>query len=65
MQPFPRNQSDCPYSYYRTSGDIEASYASTMKNLQTVIKHADANVSFPGCFAFPDALEVRGNASLY
>ena len=54
----PANQSDCPYSYYRTSGDIKASYTSTMENLQTVIKFVDKNLSFPGCFAFPDALEV-------
>ena len=54
----PANQSDCPYSYYRTSGDISASYASTMSKLQTVMPHANKNVSFPGCWAFPDALEV-------
>jgi hypothetical protein len=54
----PANQSDCPYSYYRTSGDIEASYGSVMANLQTLFPHADKNLSFPNCWGYPDALEV-------
>ena len=59
----PQNQSDCPYSYYRTSGDIEASYGSVMNNLQTLLPHADKNLSFPGCWAYPDALEVSSGVA--
>ena len=55
----------CPFNFFRTSGDIGSSFASTMNNLQTVIKHQPWNNSSqvrtgPGCWAYPDMLEVRG-----
>jgi alpha-galactosidase len=52
------NATWCPFNYYRTSGDIRANYGAVVNNLQTVIQWATTNLSTPGCWAFPDALEV-------
>jgi hypothetical protein len=53
------NATWCPWSYYRSSGDIRANYGSVMNNLQSVIPLATQNLSYSNCWAFPDALEVR------
>merc|ERR1712147_62399 len=37
----------CPWNFYRTSGDVRARFSSVMGNL-----------SYPGCWAYPDMLEV-------
>jgi len=52
------NATWCPWNYFRTSGDIEASYASMVGNLQTTIQWAKSGLSQPGCWAYPDMLEV-------
>ena len=43
---------------YRTSGDVRASYGSIVANLQTTVKFATANLSKPGCWAYPDMSEI-------
>jgi len=48
----------CPWNFYRTSGDVRASYASIMHNLGTVTPLAAQNLSYPGCWAYPDMLQV-------
>ena len=50
----------CPFNWYRTSGDINAGSSSWLYNLQTTIKFQsyDAPLSQPGCWAYPDMLEV-------
>jgi len=50
----------CPFNFFRTSGDISASWSSWFNNLQTTIKFLDYNnpLSRPGCWAYPDMLEV-------
>lgn len=48
----------CPYNLYRTSVDIMPSYGSVMHNLGTVEKFRSANESYPGCWAYPDMLQV-------
>merc|ERR1719469_1547918 len=50
----------CPFNWYRTSGDINSSPQSWLSNLQTAIKFLDykAPLSQPGCWAYPDMLEV-------
>jgi len=50
----------CPYHFYRTSGDISPSWSSFYSNLQSTKKFqdADAPLSRPGCWAYPDMLEV-------
>lgn len=59
----------CPYNIFRTSGDIVNLWDRVMSNLMTVEpflspdkKHNDTNVtrpvSGPGCWAYPDMLEV-------
>jgi len=48
----------CPWNFYRTSGDVRASYASVMHNLGTVFPLHKANLSYPGCWAYPDMLQV-------
>lgn len=52
----PTNMSYCPYNFYRSSGDIRASWSSVMRNLHTVPKYE--NFSRPGCWAYPDMLQV-------
>ena len=48
----------CPWNFYRTSGDVRASYDSVVGNLETAIGYADRGLSTPGCWAYPDMLEV-------
>lgn len=52
------NATWCPWNLYRTSGDVRASYSSIVGNLQTTVKWAQTNLSKPGCWAYPDMLEV-------
>lgn len=56
--PFKPNATWCPWHFYRTSGDVRASYSSVVGNLQTTVKYATQNLSRPGCWAYPDMLEV-------
>mmetsp|Transcript_48854 Transcript_48854/g.129481 ORF Transcript_48854/g.129481 Transcript_48854/m.129481 type:complete len:434 (-) Transcript_48854:71-1372(-) len=48
----------CPFNFFRTSGDVRASYGSVVGNLQTTIQWAQQGLSRPGCWAYPDMLEV-------
>jgi len=50
----------CPFNWFRTSGDINAGSESWFANLQTTIPFQDysAPLSQPGCWAYPDMLEV-------
>lgn len=48
----------CPYAFYRTSGDIRPNYQSVMHNLATVDHFHKHNLSRPGCWAYPDMLQV-------
>ena len=52
------NATWCPWNYFRSSGDIRASYDAVVGNLQTTIQWAKAGLSYPGCWAYPDMLEV-------
>jgi hypothetical protein len=52
------NATWCPWNYFRSSGDIGASYGSIVSNLQTTIQWAQQGLSRPGCWAYPDMLEV-------
>jgi alpha-galactosidase len=48
----------CPWNFYRSSGDVRASYASVLGNLATVMPLHKKNLSYPGCWAYPDMLQV-------
>jgi alpha-galactosidase len=48
----------CPWNFYRSSGDVRASYASVLHNLATVAPLHQSNLSYPGCWAYPDMLQV-------
>ncbi|KAL9182100.1 hypothetical protein ACHAXT_012443 [Thalassiosira profunda] len=48
----------CPFNYYRSSGDIGLSYGSVLSNLASVEKYRKTNASVPGCWAYPDGLQV-------
>lgn len=48
----------CPWNFYRSSGDVRASYASIIHNLGTVQPLHQQNLSYPGCWAYPDMLQV-------
>jgi alpha-galactosidase len=56
--PYKPNATWCPWNFYRTSGDVRANYGSVVGNLQTTIQYADSGLSRPGCWAYPDMLEV-------
>jgi hypothetical protein len=43
------NATWCPWNFFRTSGDVRASYASVVANLQTVTQWAKQGLSKPGC----------------
>eukprot|EP01064_Diplonema_japonicum_P031122 TRINITY_DN546_c5_g1_i1.p1 TRINITY_DN546_c5_g1~~TRINITY_DN546_c5_g1_i1.p1 ORF type:complete len:454 (+),score=117.55 TRINITY_DN546_c5_g1_i1:70-1362(+) len=56
--------SDCPYNFYRSSGDIRPEWLRVMNNLQTVIEFEGRTPrSIPGAWAYPDMLEVGNLAS--
>lgn len=57
-KPFAPTATWCPWHVYRTSMDVMSSYASVVRNLQTVVPYADAGLSRPGCWAYPDMLEI-------
>jgi len=56
---------ECPMNFWRVSDDINASWGSITSNLQHTIPYQDVNhpISQPGCWAYPDMLEV-GNGAL-
>jgi alpha-galactosidase len=56
--PFEPTRTWCPWNFYRTSYDIRASYSSVIGNLNSVTKFSSRNLSYPGCWAYPDMLEV-------
>ena len=49
--PYKPNATWCPWHMYRTSMDLNPSYASVVRNLQTVIEYATSDLSRPGCWA--------------
>jgi hypothetical protein len=49
----------CPFDFYRTSVDAEVLYSALFGvNLPTVDTFARQNLSFPGCWAYPDSTFV-------
>jgi len=56
--PYKPNATWCPWNLYRTSGDVRAVYSSVIGNLHTTDQYAKQNLSYPGCWAYPDMLEV-------
>ena len=57
--PYKPNATWCPWNMYRTSGDVRARYSSVVGNLKTTAFYATNTLSYPGCWAYPDMLEVR------
>ena len=47
------NATWCPWTYYRSSGDINSSWGSIINNLNTVFPLAAKNLSTPQCWAYP------------
>lgn len=48
----------CPWNFYRSSTDVRARFANIVFNLETTVPFARHGLSFPGCWAYPDMLEV-------
>ena len=50
----------CPFNFFRTSRDVDASFSSVMFNLWSTTPFQDLSqpLSQPGCFSYPDMLEV-------
>lgn len=49
---------DCPFNFFRSSTDIRPTYGSVLINLRSTSAYNDAGLTGPGCFAYPDMLEV-------
>lgn len=56
--PFVPTRDWCPFHMYRSSTDIAPVFGSILSNLETIPPLAAANLSTPGCWAYPDMLEV-------
>lgn len=51
--------SNCPYNFFRTSGDIRNNWDSMHRNLQTTKKYqGNPPLARPGTWAYPDMMEV-------
>jgi len=57
----------CPMNFWRVSGDIGANWNSIISNLQQTIRFQDLQhpMSQPGCWAYPDMLEVANGQLTY
>eukprot|EP00041_Stephanoeca_diplocostata_P006061 m.74141 g.74141 ORF g.74141 m.74141 type:complete len:451 (+) comp16151_c0_seq1:146-1498(+) len=49
---------ESPFNFFRSSTDIRPTYGSVISNLQSVIPYNSEGLSGPGCWAYPDMLEV-------
>lgn len=59
-------QQGCPFHMYRVSDDIAPHFLSTMWNLQQMLPFLDRDkpLSRPGCWAYPDMLQVMNGLSV-
>mmetsp|Transcript_78936 Transcript_78936/g.236530 ORF Transcript_78936/g.236530 Transcript_78936/m.236530 type:complete len:459 (+) Transcript_78936:23-1399(+) len=48
----------CPFHTYRSSGDARPTFGSLLNNLNSTRAFASANLSVPGCWAYPDMMEL-------
>ncbi|GAB5373372.1 hypothetical protein AAMO2058_001745500, partial [Amorphochlora amoebiformis] len=48
----------CPFHYYRTFWDVRANYAAILTNMRENLPFLHQGLSRPGCWAYPDMLEV-------
>ena len=57
--------SDCPYNFYRTSGDIQRHWNNVLLNSAASVRflEGDTPLSRPGAWAYPDMLEVGNLAN--
>eukprot|EP01121_Diplochlamys_sp_Union-15-3_P021654 TRINITY_DN8881_c0_g1_i1.p1 TRINITY_DN8881_c0_g1~~TRINITY_DN8881_c0_g1_i1.p1 ORF type:complete len:437 (-),score=70.88 TRINITY_DN8881_c0_g1_i1:41-1351(-) len=57
----------CPMNFWRVSNDIQANWGSIISNLQHVIPFQDLKhpIAQPGCWAYPDMLEVANGELTY
>jgi alpha-galactosidase len=56
--PYEPTQTWCPWNMYRSSGDVRSNYGSIIGNLNSVTNFSARNLSYPGCWAYADMLEV-------
>ena len=57
--------SDCPYNFFRTSGDIQRHWTAVLANLESTVPFLTGAhpLSRPGAWAYPDMLEVGNLAN--
>ena len=48
----------CPFHTYRSGGDNRPTWGSILSHLNNTVTMANQNLSVPGCWAYPDMLEV-------
>lgn len=53
---WPDGTLDCPYNFFRTSIDNAPAYISAISNMMDTVEFLP--ISQPGCWAYPDALEI-------
>lgn len=49
---------DCPMNFFRSSTDIRPTFGSILINLESTAAYNGKGLTGPGCFAYPDMLEV-------
>ena len=52
----------CPMNFFRVSDDIRPTFGSVLNNLQATRAYNEKNLTGPGCWGYPDMLEVVGYA---
>eukprot|EP01116_Phalansterium_solitarium_P006537 TRINITY_DN18871_c0_g1_i1.p1 TRINITY_DN18871_c0_g1~~TRINITY_DN18871_c0_g1_i1.p1 ORF type:complete len:430 (-),score=107.71 TRINITY_DN18871_c0_g1_i1:154-1443(-) len=61
--PFRPTATDCPYNFFRTSIDNSPNFISAVSNLLDTEPYL--SLSRPGCFAYPDMLEMGAPAAQF
>lgn len=55
---YPESRDNCPFNFFRSSTDIRPTLGSILINLRTVQAYNAPKITGPGCWAYPDMLEV-------
>jgi hypothetical protein len=56
--PWGTDAASCPFNMYRSSADIGPSWGNILNNVYSVFPLAEQGLSYPGCWAYPDMLEI-------
>ena len=63
--PLTPTKADCPMNFFRSSGDISPHCGSVLSNIESVPAYNGKGDAGPGCWAYPDMLEVAANNPVF